>query len=128
MLNRKRNTRRSAPRGWRLRLPAWDWSRIGTVLGSLAVIALALFALGWLLNQPIQRVIVTGRLQRVSALEVERVVRAHLAGAGLFHCAQAVDRAVAADGIRDHGNGTIRTFARDGDALAHNRGVEPRVA
>ncbi|HXN09911.1 MAG TPA: cell division protein FtsQ/DivIB, partial [Steroidobacteraceae bacterium] len=40
-------------------------------------------SLGLLLNQPIQRVIVTGPLQRVSALDVEKVVRGRLAGVGL---------------------------------------------
>jgi cell division protein FtsQ len=44
---------------------------------------MACATLVWLLDQPIQRVIVTGRLQRVSALDVEQVVRARLNGAGL---------------------------------------------
>ncbi len=83
MLNRKRNNRRSAPKHLRLQLPSLNWRRIGLSLSAIAVIALALSALVWLLDQPIQRVIVTGRLQRVSALEVEHVVRAHLKGAGL---------------------------------------------
>lgn len=83
MLKRKRNNRRSLPRERRFRLPALDWRRIGLSLSGIAVTAAALGALGWLLDQPIQRVIVTGRLQRVSALDVERVVRANLKGAGL---------------------------------------------
>jgi cell division protein FtsQ len=85
MLNRKRNNRRSAPRTRRLRLPSlnWNWRRIGLSLAGLVVTALAFAALGWLLDQPIQRVIVSGRLQRVSALDVEQVVRANLRGAGL---------------------------------------------
>jgi cell division protein FtsQ len=83
MLNRKRNNRRSAPRPGRFRLPSFNWRRIGLSLAGVAVMALALAALGWLLDQPIQRVIVSGRLQRVSALDVEKVVRARLMGAGL---------------------------------------------
>jgi cell division protein FtsQ len=83
MLKRKLQNRRSLPRERRLQLPALDWRRIGLSLSGIAVTALALAALGWLLDQPIQRVIVTGRLQRVSALDVEQVVRAHLNGAGL---------------------------------------------
>jgi cell division protein FtsQ len=83
MLNRKRNNRRSAPRLGRLKLPRWNWRRIGLSFAGIAVMALALAALGWLLDQPIQRVIVTGRLQRVSALDVEKVVRGRLMGAGL---------------------------------------------
>jgi cell division protein FtsQ len=83
MLKRKRNNRRSLPRGRRLNLPALDWPRIGLTLSGIAVTAAALGALVWLLDQPIQRVIVSGRLQRVSALDVEQVVRANLKGAGL---------------------------------------------
>ncbi len=83
MFNRKRNNRRSAPKQSRLHVPALNWRRIGLSLSAVAVIALALSALVWVLDQPIQRVIVTGRLQRVSALDVERVVRANLKGAGL---------------------------------------------
>jgi len=85
LLNRKRNNRRAAPRKHRLniKLPQLNWRRIGLSLSGLAVVGLALFALGWLLDQPIQRVIVTGRLQRVSAMDVEKVVRAHLGAAGL---------------------------------------------
>ena len=84
-LNRKRNSRRGAPRKQRFifRLPALNWRRIGLSLSGLAIIALAMLALGWLLDQPIQRVVVTGRLQRISAMDVERVVRAHLGSAGL---------------------------------------------
>ncbi|HEY2419127.1 MAG TPA: cell division protein FtsQ/DivIB [Steroidobacteraceae bacterium] len=83
MLNRKRNNRRSPPRSGRFKLPALNWRRLGLSLGGIAVTVLALAALGWLLDQPIQRVIVSGRLQRVSALDVEKVVRARLRGAGL---------------------------------------------
>jgi cell division protein FtsQ len=85
MLNRKRNNRRASPRKRRLslRVPALNWRRIGLSLSGLAVTGVAVLALGWLLDQPIQRVIVTGRLQRVSAMDVEKVVRARLDGAGL---------------------------------------------
>lgn len=83
MLGHKRNSRRSAARARRLRLPALNWRRIGLTLAGIAVTGLALAALGWLLDQPIQRVIVTGRLQRVSAFDVERIVRARLGSAGL---------------------------------------------
>jgi len=84
MLKRKRNNRRSAPRPRRrLRLPALNWRRIGLSLAGLAVIVLAFSGLTLLLDQPIQRIVVTGRLQRVSALDVEKIVRSHLAGAGL---------------------------------------------
>ncbi|HWW20732.1 MAG TPA: FtsQ-type POTRA domain-containing protein, partial [Steroidobacteraceae bacterium] len=84
-LNRKRNSRRASTRERRsgLALAALNWGRIGLSLSALAVTGLAVLALGWLLDQPIQRVIVSGRLQRVSAMDVEKVVRARLGGAGL---------------------------------------------
>jgi hypothetical protein len=74
-INRKRNNRRSAPRLRLFKLPALPWRRIGMSLAGLSVIALAFLGLTLLLNQPIQRVIVSGRLQRVSALDVEKIVR-----------------------------------------------------
>ena len=83
MMNRKRSNRRSAPRTRRFRLPAFNWRRIAWSLAGLAVIALACAGLALLHDQPNQRVIVTGRLQRVSALDVEKIVRSRLAGGGL---------------------------------------------
>jgi cell division protein FtsQ len=85
MPNRKRNNRRASARNRRLSfsLPALNWRRIALSLSGLAVTGVAVLTLGWLLDQPIQRVIVTGRLQRVSAMDVEKVVRARLDGAGL---------------------------------------------
>jgi cell division protein FtsQ len=83
MISRKRNSRRSAPRARRLRLPALPWQRNGLSLAGVAVIALAFLGVALLLNQPIQRVIVSGRLQRVSALDVEKIVRSRLGGNGL---------------------------------------------
>ena len=83
--NRKRNNRRANAGGprFRIRLPALHWRRIGLSLAGLSFVVAALLALGWLLNQPIQRVVVSGRLQRVSAMDVEKVVRSHLGNAGL---------------------------------------------
>jgi cell division protein FtsQ len=83
MMNRKPNNRRSAPRQRRFRLPALNWRRLGWSLAGLAAIGLAFAGLALLLDQPIQRVIVSGRLQRVSALDVEKIVRSRLGGDGL---------------------------------------------
>jgi len=83
MLKRRRNARRPPARERRWRLPQLNWRRIGMSVAGVAVTVLACLALTWLLDQPIQRVTVTGRLQRVSALDVEHVVRARLNGAGL---------------------------------------------
>jgi cell division protein FtsQ len=85
LLNRKRNNRRATTRTRRFdfSLAALPLRRLGLSVSGVAVIGVALLALGWLLDQPIQRVVVTGRLQRVSAMDVEKVVRARLGGAGL---------------------------------------------
>jgi cell division protein FtsQ len=83
MSARKRNARRSAPKatsGW---LPRLHWRVVLYSGGGLMLAAAALAGLMWLLDQPIERVTITGRLQRVSPLAVERVVRADLHGAGL---------------------------------------------
>src|SRR3984957_20266251 len=96
MLQRKRNNRRSAARARRFTLPVLPWRRIGLSLVGIAVIALALSGLALLLNQPISRVIVSGRLQRVSALDVEKIVRSRLGGNGLV----TVDLEDISDGMR----------------------------
>jgi cell division protein FtsQ len=57
--------------------------RVALSLAALALLGLAALALREVLDQPIERVIVTGRLQHVSPLDVERLVRAQLDGAGL---------------------------------------------
>jgi len=76
----KSNRRRAARAPW---LSAVALRRIGWSAAALALLLLALGTLRALLDQPIERVIVTGRLQHVSPLDVEHLVRAHLDGAGL---------------------------------------------
>ena len=84
-----RNRKHSSPRSNRRRAPRLPWlsalvlRRIGWGAAALALLLLAFGALRALLDQPIERVIVTGRLQHVSPLDVEHLVRAHLDGAGL---------------------------------------------
>ncbi len=78
-LLRKRN-RRKAPAKRRLALPALDWKRVGA--GAAAVVAVAglAFLVSRGLDQPVRRVILEGSFQRVSAVEVEQVVRGSLRG------------------------------------------------
>jgi cell division protein FtsQ len=76
----KSNRRRPARAPW---LSAPILRRIGWSAAALALLLLAAAALRTLLDQPIERVTVTGRLQHVSPLDVEHLVRAHLEGAGL---------------------------------------------
>jgi cell division protein FtsQ len=84
MLNRKRTNRRREERGQRWRLPAIAWRRVGIAAGVLAVVATVGLALQWLLDQPIEQITVEGSFQRISAIEVEKAVRAQLGGAGLI--------------------------------------------
>jgi len=97
MFGTRRNRRRSEAGERRWKLPALNWRRIGISAGALALTAVAIAALGALLDQPIEHITVTGRLQRVSALEVERKVRSRLHGQGLV----SVDLADISRSIRD---------------------------
>src|SRR5579883_2330610 len=85
MRNRKNSSKgKSRRRALHLpRLPGALLRRLGWAGAGLALALLAVMALRSLLDQPIERVTVTGRLQHVSPLDVERLVRAHLDGAGL---------------------------------------------
>ncbi len=86
MRNRKHNTSAKSNRRRSVRVPwlsALVLRRIGWSAAALTLLLLVLGGLRALLDQPIERVIVTGRLQHVSPLDVERLVRAHLDGAGL---------------------------------------------
>ena len=84
MLSRRNRRRSRAAARPPSRLATLPWRRIGWAAAAVALLALACGTLGWLLDQPIQRVVVSGRLQRVAAGDVERVVRARLGGAGLL--------------------------------------------
>jgi cell division protein FtsQ len=84
MLKRRHNVRRARAEshaGWQIAL--WPWRRIGTIAAVLAG-ALAFSAVLLLfMNQPIERIRVDGQFQHLSALDVEKAVRAQLHGAGL---------------------------------------------
>ncbi|MGH8255380.1 MAG: cell division protein FtsQ/DivIB [Steroidobacteraceae bacterium] len=84
MAGRKRYNRRGGARARRWPgLPFGPRARRVAWIAAAALLTVAALAgLGRLLDQPITRVIVTGQLQHVSALQVEQVVRARLGGAG----------------------------------------------
>ncbi len=67
-----------------LRLPRLDWRRALISAASLAGVAAAVALVGAALDRPIETIVVTGRFQRVSPLDVERAVKASLHGAGLI--------------------------------------------
>jgi cell division protein FtsQ len=78
LLRRRKNRKREEKPRWRL--PVIDWKGAGSVLLGLAAIGMLAWLLAAALDRPIQSVTVTGAFQRVSALDVERVVRARLQG------------------------------------------------
>jgi cell division protein FtsQ len=82
VLRRSRNRRK--PTGRTLKLPAIRWRRLGAVLGALAALGAAAAALAVALDRQVSSVSVEGSFQRVSPVDVERVVKAELHGAGLL--------------------------------------------
>ena len=78
---RPKNRRKEGEPRWSL--PAIDWRRVATSMAGAAIVAGGAWAVAWALDQPIQRVAVQGRFQRVSPLDVEQAVKARVRGAGL---------------------------------------------
>jgi cell division protein FtsQ len=81
-MGRPKNRRK--PQETRWRLPRINWRALGVVLGVPAALAGTTLAALWVLNQPIETVAVAGRFQRVAPVDVERVVKAQMHGAGLL--------------------------------------------
>jgi cell division protein FtsQ len=82
MLGRPKNRRK--PSEARFTLPAINWHAVGVTLGVLSVIAAGALAVAWAFDQPIESVAVMGSFQRVAPVDVERVVKTRLHGAGLL--------------------------------------------
>jgi len=82
MLGRPKNRRKPQEARWRL--PRSNWRALGVLLGVPALIAAGAFAVATVLDQPIETVAVAGRFQRVAPVDVERVVKAQVHGAGLL--------------------------------------------
>ncbi|HTD10997.1 MAG TPA: cell division protein FtsQ/DivIB [Steroidobacteraceae bacterium] len=78
----RKNRRKQSER--RLRLPAINWRALGVGAAALAVAGIAGLLVMWAFNQPIETVAVEGRFQRVTPVDVERVVRSQVHGAGLL--------------------------------------------
>jgi cell division protein FtsQ len=91
--SRVRNRRKEA--GWSLRLPDISWRRwlpVGAVL--LAIMAV-LLGVRYALDQPVERVAITGRFQRVQPLDVEKAVRSQVGRQGMVGVdLEAISRAV----------------------------------
>ena len=82
MLGRPKNRRKPQEARWRL--PRINWRALGVLLGVPAFIAAGALAVASVLDQPIETVAVAGRFQRVAPVDVERVVKAQVHGAGLL--------------------------------------------
>jgi cell division protein FtsQ len=82
MLGRPKNRRKPAEA--RFRWPAINWRAVGVTLGALGLAAGGALAVTWAFDQPIETVAVQGRFQRVAPVDVERVVKGCLHGAGLL--------------------------------------------
>ncbi len=82
MFGRPRNRRKATERA--AKLPAINWRAVGLSLCALTGLAALASAVSWAFDQPIETVAVTGRFQRVAPVDVERVVKGTLHGAGLL--------------------------------------------
>lgn len=75
LLNRRNRKRRAEPR---IRLPVIPWVRITSVLGVVLLAGGALFAGRWLLNRPVEQVVINGEFERVSADRLESLLRPYM--------------------------------------------------
>lgn len=82
MMARPRNRRKSSERSWRL--PQVNWRALGISLGGVIGVCALAAVVVWGLDQPIQTVSVSGRFQHVAPVDVERVVKERVRGAGLL--------------------------------------------
>ncbi|HKT74570.1 MAG TPA: cell division protein FtsQ/DivIB [Steroidobacteraceae bacterium] len=93
MLSRPKNRRKQAERRWNL--PQIPWRRIAVVAGGMAGVMCVALLGSWAFDQPIQSISVAGQFQRVAPMDVERVVKQQLRGAGLLSVdLEAVRRAI----------------------------------
>ncbi len=80
-LSKPRNRRRESTA--RFQWPRIDWRRLAVSAASLATLGMLAFGVVWALDQPIERIGVQGRFQRVSPLDVEQAVKRTVALDGL---------------------------------------------
>jgi cell division protein FtsQ len=93
----RRAKQASPARAGRFRLPAVNWRRWLPALALAGAFVAAGLALRLALDQPLQRIAVEGRFQRVSPLDVEKAVRGAVGRAGFVAVdLDAVSRAVRA--------------------------------
>jgi cell division protein FtsQ len=81
VFNRPKNRRKQNER--RLRLPSINWRRWGIAAAIGVALLAGIAALSMVLDQPIQRISISGSFQRVSPGDVERAVKDKVRTAGL---------------------------------------------
>lgn len=86
IFSRRKSAARNRPKkppGWIARLPQLPWRRIAPVAAVLVVLAGLVAAVRIALDQPVQRVAISGRFQRVQPPDVEKAVRSAVGNLGL---------------------------------------------
>ncbi len=73
MGRRSNRKRQPAPRR-KPQLPAIDWPALMGAISALAVVAAVYVSTVWLMNRPIQQVVINGRFERVSALQLQEAL------------------------------------------------------
>jgi cell division protein FtsQ len=79
---RKKNLRKQTEPQWQL--PDINWHGLAMSVGSVVAVCAVAAIVTWALDQPIRSVSVSGRFQRVAPVDVERVVKQQVRGAGLL--------------------------------------------
>ena len=70
--NRKRTTKPTV--AW----PQINWSRVVSSIAALIVVASGYVGTLWLMDRPIERVVINGKFERVSAIQLEELLAPHL--------------------------------------------------
>lgn len=93
LFERGNRRRREEPR---IKLPAIPWMAISSVIGALMVAGGLATAGRWVLNRPVERVVLNGEFERVSADQLEAVLRRAMGKGFLAADLRAIQAKVAA--------------------------------
>ena len=120
----RRNRKRVKQRRRQLQLPQVNWHRVVTGCAALAVLAAVYVSTVWLMNRPIDAVVIKGRFERVSAMQLEEVLGGYVrdgflsADLGAIR-AQAVEIPwVASANVRRRWPGTIEVVVAEQEPAA----------
>jgi cell division protein FtsQ len=80
--SRPRNRRKEGS-GWLRRVSAINWRRLLPAGAVVLAVAAVIGGTRWAMDQPVERVDISGRFQRVQALDVQKAVRTVLGGKGM---------------------------------------------